>query len=225
MVRAPRLPWALSFALHGAGLAALVAVAVPGGAFGGDSARGGSLACVCEAGEVEESADPEEALDRPALPDAAPTPVPPPPEVPDVPGDPGELNDSPAAPAAPEERPPSLAALFRASPRAPERERTPPPRPAAPVAASAEAPRLISGAAPDYPPAAADWGASGLVVLRIRVGADGRVVEVAVHASSGWHALDEAAVAAARGWIFEPARLAREPVEAWVEAPIRFALP
>ncbi|MCI0340590.1 MAG: TonB family protein [Planctomycetales bacterium] len=215
-----RSGWTLSLAAHGAGLAALVAVAVPGGVAGVASNGAAPIAWV---GASEEEPDAEEILERPTLPDAEAAPVPPLPGILEPTEEPAE--DAPAGPPDQRERAPSLAALLRASPFSLQACRPRPPRTAVPAAATANAPRLVAGSPPAYPAAAAASGAAGHVLLRIRVSADGRVAEVTVQESSGWRALDEAAVAAARDWIFEPARAGGVPVEAWVEAPIRFVIP
>lgn len=54
--------------------------------------------------------------------------------------------------------------------------------------------------APSYPALAREQGLEGEVVLTVLVGADGRVVDVHVKASSGAPVLDEAAVGAVRQW-------------------------
>jgi protein TonB len=77
---------------------------------------------------------------------------------------------------------------------------------------------------PEYPVAARRLGLQGRVVLRVHVGVDGAALSVEVEESSGHAVLDEAAVAAVRGWTFEPAREGECPVESFVSVPIRFRL-
>jgi protein TonB len=77
---------------------------------------------------------------------------------------------------------------------------------------------------PIYPPRCLRMGIEGTVRVRVLVGEDGRPQEVTVGKSSGESALDEAAMAAVRGWRFEPARRDGVPVRAWAVVPIEFKL-
>jgi protein TonB len=67
-------------------------------------------------------------------------------------------------------------------------------------------------------------GYQGRTLLKVLVGQDGRVKEIAVASSSGYALLDEAAVNAVAKWLFEPARRGHTPVAMWVEVPIRFQI-
>ena len=67
--------------------------------------------------------------------------------------------------------------------------------------------------------------AQGRVVLRILVRSDGSVGQVNLVESSGYPALDEAAVRAAALWRFTPATRDGQPVDAWAMIPIRFVVP
>ncbi len=67
--------------------------------------------------------------------------------------------------------------------------------------------------------------AEGRAVLKVLVRADGTVGDVLVLVSSGYSALDRAAVDAARGWRFRPATRDGEPVDAWAVIPVRFVVP
>jgi TonB family protein len=62
---------------------------------------------------------------------------------------------------------------------------------------------------------------SGMVMVRVFVGADGRVkrasVERSLHAT-----LDSAAVQAARRWVFKPALKDHRPIPVWISIPFRF---
>jgi protein TonB len=98
-------------------------------------------------------------------------------------------------------------------------------------AASAEAgsqepkslPVPIHTPAPPYDPAERDAGHAGTVRLRLHVGADGRVKEASVNASSGWPVLDAQSVAAARLWTFSPALdAAGTPMESVAIVPLNF---
>jgi protein TonB len=85
-------------------------------------------------------------------------------------------------------------------------------------------PRLLSNPAPRYPAEALTGGVQGVVLLRVRVGADGRVVSAGVYRSSGVAALDEAALDAIRRWRFTPARRRGVPVAREVAVPVRFTI-
>jgi protein TonB len=114
-------------------------------------------------------------------------------------------------------------------------EPAPAPAAAAPVAAAAPPaqaplapPRFdadyLNNPAPAYPLAAKRRGEEGKVVLRVQVGPDGRAGDVVIAASSGFPLLDEAALAAVRGWRFVPARRGEAAVAASVLVPLRFKL-
>lgn len=77
---------------------------------------------------------------------------------------------------------------------------------------------------PPYPPSAREQGLEGVVMLGVRVGADGQVGDVKVKTSSGARILDDAAVAAVKTWTFEPAHQGPRTIESWVEVPLRFVL-
>lgn len=101
----------------------------------------------------------------------------------------------------------------------------PPPAPAAddPFVASSANPVLLHQAKPVYPELARLARLEGTVVVRVLVGADGRVLEAVV--VKGVHPqLDRAAVAAARQCRFKPGRQREMPVKAWVAVPYRFSL-
>jgi len=65
---------------------------------------------------------------------------------------------------------------------------------------------------------------SGVVVLRIRIAADGQVLYCAVHRSSGFAAFDQAALTAVKRWQFEPAERFGLAIEAEILHPIRFQI-
>ena len=60
--------------------------------------------------------------------------------------------------------------------------------------------RLPTNPPPEYPADARAQGREGTVLLSLALETDGRVSSATLHASSGWPALDEAALAAARAW-------------------------
>jgi periplasmic protein TonB len=77
---------------------------------------------------------------------------------------------------------------------------------------------------PSYPASARRLGIQGTSLLRVFVGADGKVSDVVVQESAGHADLDEAATAAVRRWRFEPARRGTEAVAMWVLLPVEFHL-
>lgn len=112
-----------------------------------------------------------------------------------------------------------------------------PSRGPAPVTAvphpAAEAPRVtppsfdpayLSNPAPRYPQAARRAGEQGTVMLRVLVMREGRPSRVEIAKSSGSRLLDDAARDAVWGWRFAPARQGSDPVEAWLQVPVRFRL-
>ncbi|MCA3263690.1 MAG: TonB family protein [Telmatospirillum sp.] len=99
---------------------------------------------------------------------------------------------------------------------------------AAPATAQApvirEARFRVPPSPPIYPRRAIELDLRGTTILRALVDADGTAAEIVVWASSGLRLLDDAALAAARRWRFEPAREGAVAVAAWVEVPVRFEL-
>lgn len=106
----------------------------------------------------------------------------------------------------------------------------PAPATAAPAAEPAVVPpsfvaAYLNNPAPRYPQAAKQRRESGEVRLRVRVMTDGSAGDVQIERSSGSTALDQAARDVVfRQWRFVPARRGDEAVEAWVIVPIVFAL-
>jgi len=103
--------------------------------------------------------------------------------------------------------------------------------PVAPVAVAPEtlvAPRVdaayLDNPAPAYPSISRRQREQGRVLLRVRVGADGRAESVEIAASSGYDRLDLAAQDAVRRWRFVPARRGAQAVAAFVNVPISFSL-
>lgn len=85
-------------------------------------------------------------------------------------------------------------------------------------------PRVLRRTPPQYPKAARARGATGRVVLQLLVDERGRVAEVRVVEAEPAGVFDEAAIAAARSWVFEPGREGEARVQAWVRQTIRFEL-
>jgi protein TonB len=114
------------------------------------------------------------------------------------------------------------------------------PQPAAPVEStpivSAQAPHegavtaarfdadYLHNPAPAYPYSARRNHEEGKVVLLVLVSPQGTTKSLKVHRTSGFRALDEAALDAVQRWRFVPARRGDEPVEDWVLVPVSFHL-
>jgi protein TonB len=82
----------------------------------------------------------------------------------------------------------------------------------------------LSNPPPEYPSFALRQGWEGKVILRVRVLASGKPSSVEVKTSSGRKSLDEAAVAAVRGWTFVPSKRGSTPIDGWATVPIEFKL-
>jgi protein TonB len=77
---------------------------------------------------------------------------------------------------------------------------------------------------PRYPESARRAGAQGITVLKLQVLANGRVGEVVIEQSAGHPDLDMEAAGAVKKWLFEPARVGKQPVAVWVLLPVKFEL-
>lgn len=77
---------------------------------------------------------------------------------------------------------------------------------------------------PTYPRLSKRMGEQGEVRLRVLVAVDGRVASVQLSRSSGYDRLDEAALESVKQWRFKPATQGGEPLETWVEVPVKFVL-
>jgi len=84
-------------------------------------------------------------------------------------------------------------------------------------------PRLIQAQAPDYPPGALEAGKQAKVRVRIHIDATGIVTAVDVIERVG-DGFDEAAVAAAMQYVFEPAEIDGKPAAIAVETTINFVI-
>jgi peptide/nickel transport system substrate-binding protein len=93
----------------------------------------------------------------------------------------------------------------------------PPPKPS--VITRAEPVRRVQ---PPYPAAAAEFGASGTIVVRVLVGVEGAVTEAKIIQSFGNPACEQAALDAARQWVFNPATKDGMPFEQRVSIPFTF---
>lgn len=77
---------------------------------------------------------------------------------------------------------------------------------------------------PQYPKTARQRGYQGTALLEVLVDRLGRPAELRILSSSGYQLLDQAALAAVRGWSFSPALQGAEPIDMWVRVPISFKL-
>ena len=181
----------------------------------------------------------------PAVVEAPPPPPPPPVDLAEV------MPPPPPPPAPSVEVPPELTEKPPEPPHevaeAPP-ERRPPPRQSAPQTAASQPVRLnaalqgmesftLEGRTtppeavdaarnrrPNYPEASRRRGEQGVVRLELRVDPNGRVVDVRVSETSGFNALDAAAVEAVRDWRFRPAQRAGVPVAASITTAVHFRL-
>ncbi len=85
-----------------------------------------------------------------------------------------------------------------------------------------EKPVEIKRVRPKYPEAARAAGMEGLVVVRVRIGTDGRVEETKMLKSIP--IFDVAAMEAARQFEFKPGKVNGKPVKVWVAIPFNFRL-
>ena len=84
-------------------------------------------------------------------------------------------------------------------------------------------PKLLQAVAPEYPPAALAAGKQAKVKVRIHIDATGIVTAVDVVDKVG-DGFDEAAVAAAMQYVFEPAEIDGKPAPIQVETTINFVI-
>jgi TonB family protein len=102
--------------------------------------------------------------------------------------------------------------------------RQPPPQPPAkPTNVVTKPPKLIQAVAAEYPPAALAAGKQAVVKIRVHIDATGIVSAVDVLAPVG-DGFDEAAVAAAKQYVFEPAEIDGVPAPIAVETSINFTI-
>ncbi|MGE0158874.1 MAG: TonB family protein [Gemmatimonadales bacterium] len=74
----------------------------------------------------------------------------------------------------------------------------------------------------EYPAVLRDAGIGGAPVLWIYIDESGAVAATRIHETSGYEALDQAAMNVARAMVFTPARNDDQIVATWVQIPIRF---
>lgn len=120
------------------------------------------------------------------------------------------------------ETPPAGQVQQLATPTAPDDSEPGGPKNAGQGAMMAAGP--IAGARPPYPIEARRQGLEGKILLRVTVGADGKVTSVTVVQSSGHRILDNAARDGVAKWRFAPARRATGAIASVIEVPIEYKL-
>lgn len=86
-------------------------------------------------------------------------------------------------------------------------------------------PQRISVPTPTYPIAARRAGEEATVIVKVRVGKDGRVLEAQLASDKSFpFGLDDAALEAAREARYEPATRDGEPIEMWTSLVLSFRL-
>ena len=87
-----------------------------------------------------------------------------------------------------------------------------------------ELPGVVKEVKPTYPDLARSASVEGLVMVHVLIGTDGRVREARVEPKIHVPMLDEAALDAARQWVFTPGLAQGHPVACWTAIPFRFRL-
>ncbi|WP_315532964.1 energy transducer TonB [Delftia acidovorans] len=77
---------------------------------------------------------------------------------------------------------------------------------------------------PSYPPESKSLGQEGRVMLRVLVGASGKVLAVNVVQSSGYPLLDQSALDAVQTWRFVPGTRDGVPDSMWTRLPVTFLM-
>ncbi len=106
------------------------------------------------------------------------------------------------------------------APPAPPKPPPPPPKPAGP----SRPPKVLNWTDPPYPAQARQQGIEGVVVLRLTVTEKGRAADVTVARSSGYSALDQAALEHVKRARFKPALQNGRPVAMTITFKVRFRL-
>lgn len=146
----------------------------------------------------------------PPIPKAKPKPQPKP-----IPAKVPVAQAAPTTEAKPESRSEAVPALSSAPPASLPVEQKPL------VRAEAD---YLNNPKPSYPRLSKRMGEQGEVRLRVLVAADGRVASVQLSRGSSYERLDEAAIESVKQWRFKPASQGGEPLETWVEVPVKFVL-
>lgn len=113
-----------------------------------------------------------------------------------------------------------------AEPSAATQSEPPPAEPGTPrvrVGGLVQASKLVNAPAPEYPPLARQARIQGVVRFTVVIGTDGSVRHVQV--INGHPLLIEAALAAAKQYVYQPTSLNGKPVEVVTDADVNFTLP
>jgi protein TonB len=108
--------------------------------------------------------------------------------------------------------------------RHPHHALTPSASPANTFGAKNILPDYLSNPPPRYPESSRIAGEQGVVLVSVDVASSGNVKRVLLGRSSGYPALDRAAVEAVKGWKFHPASAAGIAMISEVTVPVRFEL-
>lgn len=100
----------------------------------------------------------------------------------------------------------------------------PPTAAASPKTVGASQVTFLVRPSPVYPAHSRRANEQGTVLVRVLIDATGRPAQVALHASSGFPALDDSAVSAVRAAQFRPYIEGGRPQAVWVLVPIKFVL-
>jgi periplasmic protein TonB len=92
------------------------------------------------------------------------------------------------------------------------------------AAVTASVPLYHLNPPPVYPAVARRRNYEGTVVIDVLVDRQGRAAQVRIAHSSGYEILDRSAVNSVKQWRFAPGRRFGQPVEMWVQVPVRFSL-
>jgi protein TonB len=87
-----------------------------------------------------------------------------------------------------------------------------------------EPPVPIHRVAPVYPDLARQAGVEGVVLVRVLISKTGRVIDAQHAGGQANPLLVQAAVDAAKKWLFTPAKQRDEPVQVWYAIPIAFSI-
>ena len=104
------------------------------------------------------------------------------------------------------------------------RTEPPPPSDIVPWTYVDELPVVIHEVRAEYPDFAIQAGIEGTVVVKMLIGADGRVSRAEPDQRRTVMVLEAAAVEAAKRWVFKPATTNGKPVPVWIALPFRFKL-
>ncbi len=85
-------------------------------------------------------------------------------------------------------------------------------------------PLLVKRAMPEYPERLRREGKEGRVIVKILVNEKGNVTRAMVIKKSQYPEFDQAALAAARQFVFQPGRLGNKAVKVWLTVPFMFRL-